>query len=102
MQQKQASWSIAKAGLLALGISLGLWALKAAASDEVLFSAVPINDLGTATYLGFEGGLYPGGTNVPPADHLTAKFPLIPTFSRGRFSRFPNDTGFARPPASGP
>jgi hypothetical protein len=31
---------------------------------------VPINDLGTGFYLGqFQGGLYPGGVNTPPAAH---------------------------------
>lgn len=30
---------------------------------------VPINDLGTGTYLGAQGGLYPGGSNVRPATH---------------------------------
>ena len=30
---------------------------------------VPINDLGTATYKGFFGGLYPGGANEMPPDH---------------------------------
>jgi len=34
-----------------------------------LFIAKPINDLGTGTYLSFEGGLYENGTNVVPADH---------------------------------
>lgn len=28
-----------------------------------------LNDLATATYLGSQGGLYPNGTNVRPADH---------------------------------
>ncbi len=32
----------------------------------------PLEDLGTGTYLGFEGGLYAGGANVPPAQHLAA------------------------------
>lgn len=27
---------------------------------------IPLNDLGTGTYLGFTGGLYPAGTNVEP------------------------------------
>ena len=30
---------------------------------------IPINDLGTDTYLGFQGGLYPDGLNEPPAAH---------------------------------
>src|ERR1043165_6467872 len=30
----------------------------------------PLNDLGTGLYLGqFQGGLYPGGSNSPPAAH---------------------------------
>jgi len=32
---------------------------------------VPITDLGTGTYLGAEGGLYPSGSNVMPASHDT-------------------------------
>ena len=32
---------------------------------------IPINDLGTGTYQGFQGGLYPDGLNVPPATHHT-------------------------------
>jgi hypothetical protein len=30
---------------------------------------VPVTDLGTGTYLGTEGGLYPNGSNVMPASH---------------------------------
>lgn len=30
---------------------------------------VPLIDMGAGTYHGFEGGLYPGGINVPPASH---------------------------------
>jgi hypothetical protein len=33
---------------------------------------VALNDLGTGTYLGYEGGLYPGGSNVDPSAHLSA------------------------------
>jgi hypothetical protein len=32
----------------------------------------PLTDLGTGTYRGARGGLYPGGTNEPPASHLEA------------------------------
>ncbi|MBZ5679765.1 MAG: choice-of-anchor D domain-containing protein [Acidobacteriia bacterium] len=30
---------------------------------------IPITDLGTGSYLGAQGGLYPGGSNVRPASH---------------------------------
>jgi hypothetical protein len=30
---------------------------------------LPLNDLGAGTYQGFEGGLYPGGSNARPASH---------------------------------
>jgi hypothetical protein len=33
---------------------------------------VPLNDLGAGCYLGFQGGLYPGGADTLPADHLAA------------------------------
>ena len=33
---------------------------------------VPLIDLGTGTYQGFEGGLYPGGVNYRPAEHESA------------------------------
>jgi hypothetical protein len=32
----------------------------------------PLTDLGAGTYLGFEGGLYSGGANTPPAGHLAS------------------------------
>ncbi|MFQ5654325.1 MAG: hypothetical protein ACE5GW_06305, partial [Planctomycetota bacterium] len=33
---------------------------------------IPLIDLGSGTYQGFDGGLYGGGENAPPADHLQA------------------------------
>lgn len=33
------------------------------------YGLTPINDLGTGLYEGAQGGLYPGGTNVRPAEH---------------------------------
>ena len=32
----------------------------------------PINDLGAGSYRGFQGGLYPGGSNLRPASHDSA------------------------------
>lgn len=36
----------------------------------------PINDLGTGTYQGFPGGLYPGGSILRPSSHETAGLAL--------------------------
>ena len=33
---------------------------------------IPLTDLGTANYLGEQGGLYPGGVNTPPTAHRNA------------------------------
>lgn len=41
-------------------------AADGAAVDAAGPVRVPLTDLGTGTYLGFEGGLYPGGSNFPP------------------------------------
>ncbi len=37
--------------------------------DQTSTGAIPINDLGTDTYQGEQGGLYPGGSNEIPSDH---------------------------------
>ncbi|GAA2711199.1 hypothetical protein ACFY2R_29660 [Micromonospora olivasterospora] len=39
--------------------------------DAVAAGPVPINDLGSGTYLGFQGGLYPAGSNAMPGAHRT-------------------------------
>lgn len=36
------------------------------------FSATPLIDLGTKTYQGWEGGLYPHGSNTIPSEHAAA------------------------------
>ena len=33
---------------------------------------IPLSDLGVGTYMGFEGGLYPGGRSLPPPSHRQA------------------------------
>ena len=42
------------------------------AASPLLAQPVPLNDLGNTRYLGFQGGLYENGSNVPPADHGAA------------------------------
>ncbi len=55
-------------------IVLGLVAFAARSSSaqncgNTSTGLVPLNDLGTGTYQGVQGGLYPGGTNVRPDAH---------------------------------
>ncbi|MCW3816374.1 hypothetical protein ONA91_18170 [Micromonospora sp. DR5-3] len=40
--------------------------------DAVAAAVLPINDLGTGSYLGFQGGLYPAGRNTMPDSHRAA------------------------------
>jgi hypothetical protein len=51
---------------------------------------IPLTDLGAGTYKGEEGGLYAGGKNVAPADHLKAGLALarqiVPLDAEGRAS----------------
>src|SRR5262249_48599445 len=48
---------------------------------------VPLDDLGVGTYLGFVGGLYPGGQNARPPAHeaagLAAAAGVVPRLSNG-------------------
>jgi hypothetical protein len=43
---------------------------------------VPMTDLGTGTYMGFQGGLYPGGVNFRPAAHESAGVAIANTVTR--------------------
>jgi len=49
-----------------------------------------LTDLGTGTYRGFSGGLYPGGSNTPPAEYaqrgLTAAGRITPRAANGQAS----------------
>src|SRR6266851_3549298 len=60
-------------------LTLPMMRLTGANCNDITFNAadtslplVPLNDLGTGTYLGFQGGLYPNGSNVRPATHDAA------------------------------
>jgi hypothetical protein len=50
-------------------------------------ACVPLTDLGAGAYMGFEGGLYPGGALVPPAAHadvaLRAAEAVVPRSAAG-------------------
>jgi hypothetical protein len=54
---------------------------------------VPLTTLGTGTYQGYEGGLYPGGSNVRPASHDAAGIAIAHSIA-------PIDT-FGNPAANG-
>ncbi len=56
--------------LLRLPALLLASSLACAAAAAQTPGLVPLDDLGSGTYQGFEGGLYPGGVNVPPLAHL--------------------------------
>ena len=57
--------------LLACLLTLSLLAL--ASSTHAGENPTPLTDMGTGTYLGFDGGLYPDGNTLPPA-HASAGF----------------------------
>ncbi|RMF75506.1 MAG: DNRLRE domain-containing protein [Acidobacteria bacterium] len=65
------------------------WLLLAAAPAVAADSTglVPLTELGTGTYQGFEGGLYPGGANTPPPAHralaLSAAASVVPRDASG-------------------
>ncbi|HET9481672.1 MAG TPA: hypothetical protein VFP98_07950 [Candidatus Polarisedimenticolia bacterium] len=60
--------------LPAIWLALALLAPQPEAADcsGVSVGAVPLVDLGAGSYLGFEGGLYPGGSSLLPASHAVA------------------------------
>ncbi|RMD65642.1 hypothetical protein D6833_02610, partial [Candidatus Parcubacteria bacterium] len=63
-------WIVALVLAAALGFSSRLSAQDCTGS--FVDGLVPLSDLGTGTYKGAEGGLYPGGSNQPPESHLAA------------------------------
>jgi hypothetical protein len=65
---RAASWIAAAVAVLAGATAPGAAAEPGAAPRrEAVFSAVPLTDMGSGTYLGFAGGLYPGASMPPPA-----------------------------------
>ncbi|HUS02901.1 MAG TPA: hypothetical protein VMY77_14285 [Chitinophagaceae bacterium] len=41
-------------------------------NNNIITTAAPLPDFGSSTYRGFQGGLYPGGSNQRPSAHNTA------------------------------
>jgi hypothetical protein len=63
--------------LAALGAALALPSPAAAANcANTSVGLTPLDDLGAGPYKGFEGGLYPGGSNARPAAHDAAGLAL--------------------------
>lgn len=56
----------------ACGSGNGTASSPADTSSTQLFSAMPLNDNAQGNYLVFTGGLYPDGSNEPPAQHRSA------------------------------
>jgi hypothetical protein len=45
-------------------------------NNNVITTATPLTDFGTATYRGYQGGLYPNGSNQRPSSHEAAGIAL--------------------------
>jgi PKD domain len=67
-------WTPVEWGAVLFVLALALMACPLLRADCSLTSTgnVPLNDLGPGSYEGFPGGLYPGGSNMPPAAHAAA------------------------------
>ncbi|MEO6191662.1 MAG: hypothetical protein ABIS20_01515 [Thermoanaerobaculia bacterium] len=69
MSSKLKTWGLAvlASATLALAAAPGAWGSNCSRTSVGL---TPLNDLAAGNYLGqFQGGLYPGGLNTPPAAH---------------------------------
>ncbi len=60
------------AAIVALVTAAPSFAIATQDCSRTSLGQFPLDDLAGASYLGFEGGLYPGATNAIPADHLRA------------------------------
>lgn len=52
------------------GAEVGGYKLPAANCAQISVGFTSLPDLGAGTYQGYQGGLYPGGVNVPPSAYL--------------------------------
>ncbi len=65
-----------KTTLLLWGLICSFQSVFASDCSQTSKGLIPLTELGTGTYQGFQGGLYPGGSNVPPQAHLNAGFDM--------------------------
>ncbi|MEW6213130.1 MAG: Ig-like domain-containing protein [Acidobacteriota bacterium] len=65
-------WMMMAAAITALLVLLSVW--RAAASDcsKTSTGLIPLTDLGASLYKGYQGGLYPEGSNTRPDGHESA------------------------------
>ncbi|HKY48233.1 MAG TPA: hypothetical protein VJQ79_09675 [Acidimicrobiia bacterium] len=69
--------------LIALILAVQPWPATSAQAqrggdcDNDSLGLTPLIDMGRSTYLGAEGGLYPGGSNTIPTDHLALGMSLL-------------------------
>jgi hypothetical protein len=85
------------AAAAAVACAFGAFAATAEAQtcSNTSVGLTPLNDLGSGTYAGFTGGLYPGGSNAPPSTHAGAGLAQAALIA----PRLPNGT--LAPPALG-
>lgn len=62
--------SVVLLSVIGAGLSVGIPAAGAQDCGHTSTGLIPLNDLGTGTYLGYTGGLYPDGSNEIPPAHL--------------------------------
>ncbi|MFQ5799201.1 MAG: hypothetical protein ACE5H0_11010, partial [Bacteroidota bacterium] len=76
MNPRYLSKQAARITIILIFAFLTVSALKAQNCSSTSVGFVPLNDLGSGEYQGFQGGLYPDGSNDIPAAHLAAGLEL--------------------------
>lgn len=69
MDRRKFLAAAALSGVVSSGLAVAGTAAYASDCSRTQSGRTPINDLGTGTYKGAQGGLYPGGVNTRPATH---------------------------------